>query len=176
MFGRHHTGALWDLLLFCCAGLLWVRECCVTYWWYFRHHQLAPFVGNTYAFKARYRFSDKRVAWCSLAQWWPLTTFKKKNPQRLHLRSKLRRSPQSWSASPNKTATWRSSWTRKTRHQITKEQIKKELALKGGIKRDHRPATPQVGQSDSTQAFPLLRIRLHHLLSWRCRQWRNRWK
>ena len=57
----------------------------VTHWWYyFRHHQLAPSVGNV----AHYRFLDKRVTWYSLAQWRPLMTFKKKKPLRLRLKDR----------------------------------------------------------------------------------------
>ena len=79
---------------------------------------------------------------------------------------------QQWNVSQNKTMIWRNSYVKGTQDTTFKRKTKKTVP-NGGTKRGQRAVTHQANQSGKTWAFYLSWIWPPHLLSWRCRWWRN---
>ena len=117
----------------------------------------------------------QRVAWYSLIQWQPPTTFKETNHAQLPLRDKFRLSPQLWSTSLSKTMIRKSSCIKGTRGTILKRRTKKVPMLNEETKRGRRVITPQVDQNDKTRAVHPSLIQPHPTLLQRCRWWKNEW-
>ena len=130
---------------------------------------------ETWLFSQTNRFPDIRVTWYSLTRWPPLTTFKEtshRDPP--HWRDRSKPLWPQWNVSWNRTMIWRNSYVKKTQDTMFKRKTRKTIRNEGNQK-GQRVVTHWADQSGGTWAFRLSWIQLHHLLSQRCRRWRNKW-
>ena len=79
-------------------------------------------------------------------------TLKETNHARPPLRGRFKLSPLLWSASPNKTMTWKNSCAKRMQTLILRWKTKKAPVPREGTKKGWKVATPQVDQNDKILA------------------------
>ena len=131
---------------------------------------------GTWLFSQTSCFPDTRVAWYSLAWWPPPTTFKEtSHNDPPHWRDRSKPSWPQWNVSWNRIMIWRNNYVKEMQDTMFKRKTR-ETVLNEGNQKGQRAVTHRVDQSSGTWAFHLSWIQPHHLLSRKCKWWRNKWR